>query len=99
METFDEIITGDKPVLVDFYATWCGPCRTMSPIIDEVGKEMQGEVRVIKIDIDRNRSVADRYQIQAVPTLVIFRNGRIVWRNAGAVDKMSLLKQIKISLG
>ncbi|MDR1116583.1 MAG: thioredoxin [Tannerella sp.] len=99
METFNEIITGNKPVLVDFYATWCGPCKAMSPIIDEVGKEMQGEARVIKIDVDKNQSVADRYQVQAVPTFVIFKNGRIVWRNAGAVDKASLLRQIKISLG
>ncbi|MDR1525393.1 MAG: thioredoxin [Tannerella sp.] len=99
MKTFNEIINGDKPVLVDFFATWCGPCRMMSPIVEEVGKEMQGEARVIKIDVDKNQAVADLYQVQAVPTFVIFKKGQMVWRNTGAVDKVSLLRQLKISLG
>jgi thioredoxin 1 len=95
METFNEIINGNKPVLVDFYATWCGPCRMMSPIVDEVGKEIQGEARVIKIDVDKNPAVADLYQVQSVPAFFIFKNRQVVWRHTGAVDKATLLRQIK----
>lgn len=95
METFIEIINGNKPVLVDFYATWCAPCKTMTPIIEEIANEVKEQVRVLKIDIDKNQSVAANYKIQAVPTLIIFKKGEIVWRNAGAMDKVSLLKQIK----
>jgi thioredoxin 1 len=71
METFQQIINGDKPVLIDFYATWCGPCKAMSPIVEQIGKEMQGEARVLKIDIDKNQALAAQYQIQAVPTFLI----------------------------
>lgn len=95
METFIEIINGNKPVLVDFYATWCAPCKTMTPIIEEIANEVKEQVRVLKIDIDKNQSVAANYKIQAVPTLIIFKKGEIVWCNAGAMDKVSLLKQIK----
>lgn len=95
METFIEIINGDKPVLVDFYATWCGPCKAMAPIIDEIANEVKGQARILKIDIDKNQSVASNYKIQAVPTLIIFKKGEAVWRNAGAMDKNSLLKHIK----
>lgn len=95
METFKDIINGDKPVLVDFYATWCGPCKTMTPIIDALAKDLQGKVRILKIDIDKNPSTAANYQIQSVPTLIIFRKGEALWRNSGAMDKMSLLQQIK----
>lgn len=95
METFNEIIKGDKPVLVDFYATWCGPCKAMSPVIEEIGKEMHGEARVLKIDVDKNQEVSAQFQVQAVPTLIIFKKGEAVWRNAGAMDKASLVQQIK----
>lgn len=99
METFNDIIKGDKPVLVDFYATWCGPCKMMSPIIEEIGQELQGDARVLKIDIDKNQVVADQYQVQAVPTFIIFKNGQIVWRNAGAIDKTSLMSHVKQYVG
>ncbi len=95
METFKEIIHGDRPVLVDFYATWCGPCKSMSPIIESLGKEMQGKARVLKIDIDKNRAVASQFQIQSVPTLMIFKRGQVVWRSAGAMSKDALTRQIK----
>lgn len=88
--TFQEIINSDTPVLVDFYATWCGPCKAMAPAIEAIGKEVQGKARVLKIDVDRNQAAAARYQIQAVPTLMIFKNGNVVWKHSGGMDKNSL---------
>lgn len=90
MDTFSSIINSNTPVLVDFYATWCGPCKAMAPAIEAIGKEVQGSARVLKIDVDRNPTVASKYQIQAVPTLAIFKNGQIVWRQSGGMDKASL---------
>ncbi|MBP1664146.1 MAG: trxA [Bacteroidetes bacterium] len=94
METFNEIISSDKPVLIDFYATWCGPCKAMHPIIENIGREVQGKARVLKIDVDKNSSLAARYQIQAVPTLLILKNGNIVWKHPGGLDKQSLLNTL-----
>jgi len=76
METFQQIINGEKPVLVDFYATWCAPCKAMSPIVESIGKELQGKARVLKIDVDKNQTLAAQYQIQAVPTFMIFKKDR-----------------------
>ncbi|MDU1892334.1 MAG: thioredoxin [Dysgonomonas sp.] len=95
METFKDIITGDKPVLVDFYATWCGPCKAMSPIIDSLAKELKEHLRVIKVDIDKNQPTAAHYRVQAVPTFVLFKKGEIVWRNSGGMDKATLLQHIR----
>ena len=95
METFKDIINGEKPVLVDVYATWCGPCKVMTPIIESIGGELNGSIRVLKIDIDKNQSVTTNYRIQSVPTFLIFKKGAVVWRNSGAMDKNTLLAQIK----
>ena len=95
METFNEIINSNKPVLVDFYATWCGPCKVMGPVIEELGKELEGKARVLKVDVDKNQAVAGQYKVQAVPTLIIFKNGQIVWRNSGTMQKPALLAQIE----
>ncbi len=95
METFLQIINGDKPVLIDFYATWCGPCKAMSPIVEQIGKEMQGQARVLKIDVDKNQAVAAQYQIQAVPTFMIFKKGEMVWRQPGGADKMTIMNQLR----
>jgi thioredoxin 1 len=95
METFFDIINGDKPVLIDFFATWCGPCKMLSPTIQSVGEEMAGKARVLKIDIDRNQLLARQYGIQSVPTLMIFKAGKLLWRQSGAMDKNSLIKRIE----
>lgn len=94
METFQQIINSDKPVLIDFHATWCGPCKAMAPIVEQIGKEVQGKARVLKIDVDKNQTLAARYQIQAVPTFAIFKNGNLVWRHPGGTDKQTLLKTL-----
>lgn len=95
METFQQIIGGDKPVLIDFYATWCGPCKAMSPIVEAIGKELQGQARVLKIDVDKNQALAMQYQIQAVPTFMIFKKGQVVWRKPGGADKFTIMQQLK----
>lgn len=99
MERFNDIISGDQPVLVDFYATWCGPCKAMAPTIESLGKELAGRARVLKIDVDKNEAVANQYRIQSVPTLMIFKRGEVVWRTAGVVDKRVLLQQIDALMG
>jgi thioredoxin 1 len=91
METFIDIIESDKPVLVDFYADWCGPCKAMNPIIKEVAKASEGKARVIKVDIDKSEQAARAYQVQAVPTFIIFKKGKIVWRHSGMIDRNSLM--------
>lgn len=91
MESFKELINSEKPVLVDFYADWCGPCKTMSPVIQEVAKATRGKARVIKVDIDKSVQAAQAYQVQAVPTFIIFKKGNIIWRHSGMIDKASLL--------
>ncbi len=91
MESFGELIKSDTPVLVDFYADWCGPCKAMSPVIQEVARAMQGKARVIKVDIDKSVQAANAYQVQAVPTFIIFKKGNIVWRHSGMIDKTSLI--------
>ena len=91
METFQDIIESETPVLVDFYADWCGPCKAMNPIIKEVAKAVSGKSRVIKVDIDKSVQAARAYNVQAVPTFIVFKKGNIVWRHSGMIDKNSLL--------
>ena len=91
---FNALINGDKPVLIDFHAEWCGPCKVQSPIIKEVAKEIEGKVRIVKIDIDKNQAIAQRYNVKGVPTLALFKNGQIVWRQSGVQTKPQLMAVI-----
>lgn len=91
MESFSQLIQSDTPVLVDFYADWCGPCKVMSPVITEVARSMNGRARVIKVDIDKSPQAAQAYQVQSVPTFMIFRRGSIMWRHSGTIDKNALI--------
>jgi thioredoxin 1 len=88
---FDSIINENRPVIVDFHAVWCGPCKTQSPILKQVADELGERVRVLKIDVDQNQAIANRYQIQSVPTLMIFKNGTIIHKQAGVHTKTQLM--------
>ena len=88
---FETIINEAKPVIIDFHATWCGPCKVQSPILKELAGDLGDRIRVIKIDVDQNQEVAARYQIQSVPTLMIFKNGEIKYKQPGVHTKQQLM--------
>jgi len=91
MSNFLKVINQDKPVLVDFFAEWCGPCKMMSPILKEVKDALADKVTIIKIDVDKNQPLATKYQVRGVPTLFLYKSGKQVWRQSGVVQKNELV--------
>ena len=94
MEKFNEIINADKPTLVDFFATWCGPCQAQIPILSELKEEIGDKTTILKIDVDKNQELAVQFRVMSVPTLIIFKSGKAIWRESGLHDKDSLAKII-----
>jgi thioredoxin 1 len=94
MSNFSEVINQDKPVLVDFFAEWCGPCKMMSPILKEVKDALKENVAIIKIDVDKNQAIAAKYQVRGVPTLILYKQGKQLWRQSGVVQKRDLVSII-----
>jgi thioredoxin 1 len=92
--SFDKIINSEKPVLVDFFATWCGPCKTLGPILKEVKENLGERISIIKIDVDKNQQVASQYQVRGVPTMILFQNGKQLWRQSGVVQKADIIKVV-----
>jgi thioredoxin 1 len=94
MESFAELIQSEKPVLVDFYADWCGPCKAMEPVVKEVAKTMQDKARIVKVNIDKQTQLAQSYNVSAVPTFMVFKKGQMLWRHPGMVDKNTMLSKL-----
>jgi thioredoxin 1 len=97
MSKFSELINQDTPVLVDFYAEWCGPCKMMTPILKEVKETLKERVSIIKIDVDKNQAIAAKYQVRGVPTMLLFIDGKQVWRQSGILQKHELINVITSS--
>ena len=94
MSNFSEIINKDKPVLIDFFAEWCGPCKMMSPILKDVKKELGESISILKIDVDKNQELAAKYQVRGVPTMMLFKNGKQLWRQSGLLQKDEIIKVV-----
>jgi thioredoxin 1 len=94
MNAFQQLIQKDQPVLVDFFATWCGPCQMLAPILKQVKESLGERITIIKIDVDKNQAIAAQYQVRGVPTMLLFQNGKQLWRQSGVVGKDELVKII-----
>jgi len=92
MSSFSQLINQNKPVLIDFYAEWCGPCKMMTPILKDVKKELGASISIIKIDVDKNQELSGKYQVRGVPTLMLFKAGKQLWRQSGLLQKDEIIK-------
>lgn len=99
MSSFQELINSDTPVLVDFFATWCGPCKMMSPILQDVAGKMGDKARIVKVDVDKNPQAAAAFEVRGVPTLIIFKKGQQIWRQSGVVPADQIVQQLKMVMG
>ncbi|WP_194778065.1 thioredoxin [Pararhodonellum marinum] len=94
-KSFNDLINGEQPVLVDFFATWCGPCQMMQPILQDTASQVGDKVKIIKVDVDKNPLAASKFQVRGVPTLILFQNGKPLWRQSGVVPTHQLVKVIQ----
>lgn len=92
--SFENIINSDKPVLIDFFATWCGPCKMLAPVLKEVKDSLGERITILKIDVDKNQGLSSKYQVRGVPTMILFQNGQSLWRQSGVLDKEEIIKNI-----
>ncbi|MCX4264148.1 MAG: thioredoxin [Muribaculaceae bacterium] len=99
MSDFNDIIKQSKPTLVDFFATWCGPCRMQAPILEDVKKRMGDQANILKVDIDQNQAVAERYNVQSIPTIIVFKNGEALWRTVGVQQADVLEAKLREHIG
>ncbi len=94
MSNFNDIINSEKPVLVDFFATWCGPCQMLLPVLNQVKDSLQDRITIIKIDVDKNQELAQKYQVRGVPTMMLFQEGKQLWRQSGVLTKEEIINII-----
>ena len=94
MEKFNEMINGEQLTLVDFFATWCGPCKMMHPILEQLKEKMGDDIRILKVDVDKNEALSMQYRIQSDPTLMLFKKGEMLWRQSGAMSLNDLMQKI-----
>ncbi|UFH45181.1 thioredoxin [Flavobacterium galactosidilyticum] len=94
MSNFDTIINSEKPVLIDFFATWCGPCKMLAPILKEVKDNLGDRISIIKIDVDKNQQIASKYQVRGVPTMILYQEGKQLWRQSGVLTKDEIIRVI-----
>lgn len=99
MSKFDELINGETPVLIDFHATWCGPCKTLAPIIKEVKEDFGNHLTILKVDVDKNQAIAAKMKIKGVPTLVLYQKGKQLWRQSGVMPANQLIAIVKEHIG
>lgn len=92
---FKDIINSDTPILVDFFADWCGPCKMLAPILMQVKEELGDAVKILKIDVDKNQPISAQYQVRGVPTMILFKNGKQLWRQSGVLQKNDIINIIK----